>query len=397
MIESCHLPSGPPIGTGSKKVNEGADTDDVVDEWMTIQKTTRRRRPQRRRSRNYMKDASSKLPDNNNNNINRISDASRFLENAVSAQLKTYCEIGDSITPEQICNALDICLRELKESSYWDTLRQVLKKQMEAETHNVRFQSIVCYGIGNFGTKRPSAPLWQLALALTIRDYIRTTTALTPPITPQQEQEQLQLSGSGAETGNDEYLSTERKNGQRPPAMYYFEPLMTVQESEVLEKLDIRIIKENERGKRSVNNDDDDKNNGVTLFFMPHCPMSLYTNLFHTNWDCLQQVIVFGNSLSSYIDGGSNNTNENDPQKQQALEILEVLQPFWEVDRLKMSKKDISDRPAFFEQAFNDSSFTSFATSTTTTTIATTETTHWPKRPLLDSPHEYEYDGGEVM
>ena len=59
-----------------------------------------------------------------------------------------------------------------------------------------------------------------------------------------------------------------------------------------------------------------------------------------------------------------------------------------EVDVLKMNKKDIADRSAYFEQAFNDSSFTSFVTNNTSTAP-------WPERPHLDTP--LDGDGGEVL
>jgi len=165
---------------------------------------------------------------------------------------------------------------------------------------------------------------------------------------------------------------------------------MTVEESNVLEKLDIRIISENERGRRSVIS-----KGGCCLFFMPHCPMTLYTNLLDTNWDCLREnIIMFGNSLSNYIDK-SNNDLANNPQKQRALEILEHLQPYWEEERLDISKRDISDRPAYFERAFNDSSLICFKAIDIST--SSTVTSRWPKRmQQLDIPNDFD-DGGEVV
>jgi hypothetical protein len=346
-----------------------------VDEWTTIQKTTLRRRPQRRRNRNHVHDNSPKLNGGTATANHKTRDTSRFFESALASQLQATVDVGDSVTQEQIETTLETCLRELAQSKYWETVRQVLTSQAEAHKHP--FRSIVCYGIGNFGTKRQSAPLWQLALAVLIRDYISTTTF---------------TSYNGSQTPARRSESTKTIPRKRSVAMHYFEPLMTAQESKVLEKLGIRIIEENERGKRSVNNNGDN-NNSVTLFFMPHCPMSLYTNLFHTNWDSLLQVIIFGNSLNNYIDGRNANI-VGDPQKQQALEILEVLQPFWEVERLHMNKKKISDMSAYFEQAFNDSSFTSFATTKRNSTA--TKADCWPKRPQLDSPTEYDGEGEVV-
>lgn len=341
---------------------DGKEENVVVDEWTTVEKPSRRCRPQRRRNRDR------KIVGAYAGSHNKTRDASEFFEKAVAAQLHATVDAGDSVTEEQIESALGICLRELRESKYWETVRQVLRSRIERQDR--QFRSIVCYGIGNFGTKRPSAPLWQLALAVLIREYVSTTAI------------------DGARDNESKTLAS------RSVTMHYFEPLMTIQESNVLQTLGVRIIEENERGKRSVNDDGDSSdNNYMTLFFMPHCPMSLYTNLFHTNWDYLREVIIFGNSLNNYIDGGNANIVV-DPQKQQALGILEVLQPFWDVDRLQINKRDVSDTSAYFEQAFNDSSFTSFAT--TYKSSAATETDGWPKRPQLDSPNDYD-GGGEVL
>ena len=376
------MPSSPAIGAGSKEVKEEGD------EWTTIQRTTRRSKPQRRRNRNYQGGAYSKPPISSNSG--NAKDAFEFFEKAVAATLRSSVESGDSATPEQIVDALKTCLQELKESQYWDTVRLVLRNR--AENHQYQFRSIVCYGIGIFGTKRPSAPMWQLALAMMIRDCIGTSTFTAT--------DAQQHSDPTIENENSPVKSLETKTlKQSSPIMYYYEPLMTLQESKVLKQFDIQVIEENERGKRSANNDngngngDDDIkiNNGATLFFMPHCPLSLYTNVFHTNWDCLRQIVIFGNSLSNYIDGG-NTSIVTDPKKQQALQILELLQPLWTVDNLRMNKKDIADRAAYFEQAFNDSSFTSFSTPKIT---APDVTATWPERPHLDTP--FEYDGGEVL
>jgi hypothetical protein len=426
---------GPPTGTDSQKEKEeGTETGRIgtettttnvpEDEWTSVHKVPRRRRPQRGRRRNHQTKenitssvqipskplkagygSSSVYTQNNNNNNNN----------------------SDSIANKEIYNSLNICLRELKESEYWRNIKQLLLK-MRLDDHDdddddddrrysnsnsncKLFQSIVCYGIGNFGTTRSSAPLWQLALAVTIRDYIRTlhTHNDNDDETALEDDDHDSSSSLGStlkSTSNKNNDDDHRRRRRRLPTMYYFEPLMTVEESIVLEKLDIHIIAENERGGRSVIDDE-----GGCLFFMPHCPMTLYTNLLHANWDCLREsnILIFGNSLSSYIDGGGNKsnnnniditTNNNSPQKRQALDILNDLQPHWEEERLDISKNDISDRPAYFERAFNDSSFTSFRRTVhiaaTSATETKTQNSSWPKRPqLLDTSQSD--DGGEVL
>ena len=306
----------------------------MTDEWQTVQKVTRRKRPQRRRNR---------MQEHQTGHTHKPVDP-KLLEKAVAAQLRATVDSTDSATQDQIEAILETCLAELRGSRYWERLRQVLDQRISAA-----LGSIVCYGIGNFGTKRPSAPLWQLALAILMREHF----------------------GSG-ESSKHETVD-----------MYYFEPLMTKEESKVLQNLGITIINQNERGKRTIEKD----NNDIALFFMPHCPMSLYTNLFHTNWDFLQKVLIFGNSLDNYI---LHNHITTDLHKQQAMTILETLQPLWKVDQLPIHKKDIEELAAYFEQAFNDSSVTSFVTITNSTS------TGWPERPPLDLPVNYDGEG-EVL
>jgi hypothetical protein len=402
---------GPPTGAGSQEEKEegtGTDTTNVPDEWTTVHQVPRRRRPQRGRRRNHQteEDTTSSVK------ITKPLKAVSGVDNDNSNNNKRNDNNSDSIANEVIYNSLNICLRELKESEYWRNMKKILLKTRLVDDDDDRrysnsnnncklFQSIVCYGIGNFGSTRSSAPLWQLALAVTIRDYIRTLHTHNDDDETSLGDDDRHLSSSLDST----LKSTSNKNNddhrRRLPTMYYFEPLMTVEESMVLEKLDIHIISENERGGRSVIDE------GGCLFFMPHCPMKLYTNLLHANWDCLREnnILIFGNSLSNYIDGGDNNNNNNidvansnNPQKRQALDILKDLQPHWKEERLDISKNDISDRPAYFERAFNDSSFTSFrrTVNIAATSATKTKTSSWPKRPQLFDTSQSD-DGGEVL
>jgi hypothetical protein len=48
------------------------------------------------------------------------------------------------------------------------------------------------------------------------------------------------------------------------------------------------VMEENDEGKRRVR--------GPTAFFMPHCPMRLYSNLLWANWgDGLKDLVIIGN------------------------------------------------------------------------------------------------------
>ena len=160
---------------------------------------------------------------------------------------------------------------------------------------------IVCYGIGNFGVTQstPSASLWQLAFALQLRDIF--------------QKQGLEIT------------------------MYYFEPFMTSEEAVLLEHLSIKVIRENERGKRVVTE--------RTFFFMPHCPLVLYSNLLFENRDNLHNLVILGNSLLAYA---------NRLQKNCHTLFLQSLQPFWDETTVSIPHEEIRNFSAQFERAFND-------------------------------------------
>jgi hypothetical protein len=74
---------------------------------------------------------------------------------------------------------------------------------------------------------------------------------------------------------------------------FIYEPLFKKDDIDECRANGLKIIKENERGKRKV-----DKR---TLFYMPHCPIGLYHNVLLANWETLDKIVVFGNSFSEYL------------------------------------------------------------------------------------------------
>jgi hypothetical protein len=161
--------------------------------------------------------------------------------------------------------------------------------------------SIVCYGIGNFGVKQttPSASMWQLVCALQLRTMFQK---------------------QGVEV-----------------VMYYFEPFMTSEEAVLLEHLSLEVIRENERGRRVVKE--------PTVFFMPHCPLVLYSNLLFANRDCLQNLVILGNSLFAYA---------HRLQKSCHTRFLRKLLPFVSETTICIPNEDVKSFSGHFEQAFND-------------------------------------------
>lgn len=74
-----------------------------------------------------------------------------------------------------------------------------------------------------------------------------------------------------------------------------FDPVITLQESRVLEALGCCLLKVDERCARQALK--------PTLFFMPHCDENLYGNLLEANWgiDMLNRIVLIGNTFTKYM------------------------------------------------------------------------------------------------
>ena len=178
------------------------------------------------------------------------------------------------------CKAeIQCCVEKLLCTDFYQNLVDVLTKLPDT-SENGSVREMVCYGVGNFSTA--SAPMWQYACILNLKSD----------------------------------LAIEN--------VFYYDPCTTGLEAEVLKEFQIQVIPENERGHRLVC--------VPTLFYMPHCPQQLYSNVLVSNWKSLENVIFFGNSLQAY----------GVRQVGTALEKgIEVLLPFLREEELKYSKLDL--------------------------------------------------------
>lgn len=208
-------------------------------------------------------------------------------------------------------------------------------------------RELVCYGIGNFSENHSSRYQFALALCLrdllsqTSNDHgpaapgeaaddisggIRRTTSglgqqhrdneTAPSSTAQPKasaaaeasvggdcspsrSDQMQGSGSSpqSETNGVSYQEAAQKSGASRVSMLVFDPVMGETERAILAALDCGTL-ENEEGKRCCcghvgagdsNGDCGGDKGGLeavtpTLFFMPHCPQRLYSNVLWANW-----------------------------------------------------------------------------------------------------------------
>lgn len=76
---------------------------------------------------------------------------------------------------------------------------------------------------------------------------------------------------------------------------FIYDPILTDAEIDVLEKFGLQNIGHNERCRH--------KTDVSTLFYMPHCSVSMYNNLLYANWKTqqLNQMLIIGNKFSSYF------------------------------------------------------------------------------------------------
>lgn len=310
LFDECYCDAAPPHGIEPSNQPQSvtmAQAGDDLSEWTTVTKNSKRcaGRKARRSSR---------------------SGATMAFQKSQSSTLAL----------EDIETSLAACLEELRKSIFFQNVKASLARLASYES----ISEIVCYGIGNFGASRSCAPLWQLSLAIAIKDFL----------------------------GTEQKKPVHQK--KQSISLLFFDPCMSQQEAIFLERNSIHIIDENERGRR--------KASCSTLFFMPHCPMMLYANVLFTNWVNIRDVIIFGNSLSTYANRlGKANAG---------AKLLKMLEPRWEEYSLPIPKQDIEDRPAYFEQAFNDSSMTHFPMSQGNDT--------WPELPGDPSDDD---DIGEVV
>ena len=238
-------------------------------------------------------------------------------------------------SPEEFEVLLKQCQDQLRSSEFWTHLQSTVL-QLSPLQH---LDEMVCYGIGNFYTRRVSAPMWQLALALLISRNSRAK--------------------SHTSDGSKDNASSTQ---QDDIPIYFYDPKMTKNEQKVLEKYGIRIILENERACRDVSNK-------RVLFFMPHCGIRLYTNLLYTNWESLNKLAIVGNSLQGYLDQYEQQRNtlsancdsansDSAPMESSPHDVLHSLQPFWTEIPLQLSKK--TSQLHQIETAFNNTAILTF-------------------------------------
>ena len=161
----------------------------------------------------------------------------------------------------------------LRRSAWWTMLRSAVETAIPAESP-AKPAELVCFGLGSiFGSANAR---WQLACALLLRECL--------------------LDGRGASDTPDAEQSAASRDVVLPVRV--FDPVLSADEHKLLQgEFYCEPILRNESGARGVSSEP----NSITVFFMPHCPFSLYCNVLRANWgEDLSRVVIVGNSFSSY-------------------------------------------------------------------------------------------------
>lgn len=139
---------------------------------------------------------------------------------------------------------------DLKESPFTTEFTSKLTKSLDLIQIST-ISDIICYGLGPFSSR--SSSKYQLGLLLILRSQFKCET-------------------------------------------HVYDPIFSTIESQVLQKINFRIIDLNEEGKRSIQEK-------PTLVFMPHCSTELMNNFLYANWNLsLGNCVIVSNSFSEVVE-----------------------------------------------------------------------------------------------
>lgn len=160
----------------------------------------------------------------------------------------------------------------LENSPYKKILHNGLKKSLSTLNAHV-VPVIVCYGLGNFSINRCAQ--YQLAALLTMKSLYNSQVLI-------------------------------------------YDPVFYDKEIEILTSLELKMIDNNEIGKRKCG----DK---LTLFYMPHCFKGLVANVIYANWGIeLNNCILLTNSFSEIVD----DVVQDNQEIKDSVELIKKINPF---------------------------------------------------------------------
>lgn len=280
----------------------------------------------------------------------------RGVRRRVNAEFQKGDGMKEITNSDTLFDCLQDSMKYLRDTTLWHNLILSLSSPLDrfdmlgqdiSKSERVQRQ-IVAFGIGNFsrtGTSYYAAPLWQLAIAICLKDH---WSSLLP---------------------DDSAVR-----------LVFYDPCSTENEISFLERqLGCRVLTNNGQGKHPVH----DKQ---TIFFMPHCPARLYEHVVWSNFETGRATLSFvlvGNSLARLVE---TTRHSNDEGRQ--LPCLQALQPWLHETLLCMTAVDGKEAPGNLIGAMNDTFVSYFIQENLNDT--------WPKRPY-ELGTSLPYDDPELL
>nr|XP_022899879.1 SRR1-like protein isoform X1 [Onthophagus taurus] len=169
---------------------------------------------------------------------------------------KDFAPVDPDLIKRRIFEAKD----DLCSSDLYDSFRASMREGLDC-LGNKTVEEIVCFGLGRFSECVISR--YQLALLLSFKETYSCK-------------------------------------------VYVYDPIFSKNEIDLLLKLDFEVLNENTEGKFKV------KGEGLSLFYLPHCPKELSNNLVWSNWGLnLSACIIISNSFNGIIERNNAKDLEN--------------------------------------------------------------------------------------
>ncbi|XP_065054439.1 SRR1-like protein [Rhopilema esculentum] len=169
-------------------------------------------------------------------------------------------EIED-VSYERSISMIEKCRHEIQSDGFWIGFTDSLPADSNSE---LQVEEIVSYGVGHISSN-PIAR-YQFALLILIAKHFQLT-----------------------------------------DSVHIYDPVFTLTERNIIKHFGFKLITHNEECSRQLGR--------ATIVFMMHCGKAMYNNLLKANWGVdLQNIVLIGNSFSSYAERFPSKTLEIEAQ-----------------------------------------------------------------------------------
>ena len=348
----------------------------------------------------------------------KLAERERIKHNVLECiqALENQIDMGSGLFAHRLISSLVAASSTTNTNNELQTRNATIKDDTTTDALYIR--EIVAYGIGNFAKGNYQASILQLACLLDIRRHAAFAKQHSTITTDTNHQSTKSTSDDTATTIN----SFEYDQAHVP--IYYYEPCILPIEKELLESIfHVHVLTSNEFGKRSLESMRQDhkqqsSSNAVlssdtsttaavsdysdldteclhTLFYMPHCPMQLYSNVLWAHWDYIfprqqqkctkdsttkddntsppndpsshaennsnNSIVIFGNSFHAYDERAISSEKRMNPTNGLYRVIPFVNETIVSVQPRDCRGEGAVDALRYLDNAFNDCNVMSFS------------------------------------